>query len=190
MLTDTIYVDPNQYIGRPERTRLPEEEACYDLLEKLQIPFARADHDPAMTIELCHEVEKILGAKICKNLFLTNRQGTEHYLLLMPGDKPFKTKYLSAQLGCARLSFAGEDMLWEIMKLRPGSATVFGLLQESANRVHLVIDRALLSEVLFACHPCYNTSTLSFSTDSLMSKLLPAMGAVPTLVDLPEVMDG
>lgn len=190
MLTDTFSVDPKKYFGRPETARLPEEEACYDLLQRLQIPFARADHDPAMTIELCHEVEKILGAKICKNLFLTNRQGTAFYLLLMPGDKPFKTKFLSAQLDCARLSFAGEAALWELMKLRPGSATVFGLLQESAGTVQLVIDKALLEEPYFACHPCYNTSTVSFSTEDLIHKLLPAMGFTPTLVELPEVCDG
>lgn len=190
MLTNSFYVDPTRYIGRPEETRAAEEEACYDLLQQLNIPFTRADHDPAMTIELCHEVEKVLGAKICKNLFLTNRQGTEFYLLLMPGDKPFKTKFLSAQLGCARLSFAGEDALWDLMKLHPGSATVFGLLQKSANAIHLVIDRALLAETAFGCHPCYNTSTVSFSTEHLIEKLLPSLGFTPTFVDLPEVCDG
>lgn len=190
MPTDTFYVDPNRYTGRPAEARAPEEDACYDLLERLLIPFARVDHEPAMTIELCHEAEKVLGAKICKNLFLTNRQGTAFYLLLMPGDKIFKTKFLSAQLGCARLSFAGEAALWELMKLKPGSATVFGLLQEQAKQIHLVIDKALLTEDAFACHPCYNTSTLSFATKQLIEKLLPAMDITPTYVDLPEACDG
>ena len=189
MLTDAFYVDPMKYDGRPVDSRQPEELACYRLLERLEIPFFRVDHAPAMTIELCHEAEKVLGAKICKNLFLTNRQGTQFYLLLMPGDKPFKTKYLSAQLGCARLSFAGEDALLELLGLRPGSATVFGMMRQSAKPVHLVIDRSLLLEEIFACHPCFNTSTVCFQTEQLLQKLLPAMEVVPTFVDLPEVFD-
>ena len=104
-----MYIDPILYSGRPTDDRIPQELAIYDRLEELNIPFVRVDHDRADTIEICEEVEKVLGSKICKNLFLCNRQQTQFYLLMMPGDKPFKTKYLSAQLGCARLSFADAE---------------------------------------------------------------------------------
>ena len=96
--------------GRPETTsgRLDKEIRVYDLLDKLGIAYQRVDHEATMTMEACEEVDRILGddTTICKNLFLCNRQETNFYLLLMPGDKPFKTKDLSAQINSARLSFA------------------------------------------------------------------------------------
>lgn len=183
-----FHLDQVLRTGRPSDSRESQELACYDILERLDIPYERVDHDPAMTIELCHEVEKVLGARICKNLFLCNRQKTEFYLLLMPGDKAFKTKFLSAQLGCSRLSFAEENALWDLMRLRPGSATVFGLLVESAKEIHLIIDKDLLTEDYFACHPCFNTSTVRFCTSDLLKHLLPAMGICPVFVELPEVV--
>lgn len=78
------------YEGRPERLhrQAPKEQRCYDILDRLGIAYSRVDHEHADTIEACHEIEQTLGAEICKNLFLTNRQQTEFYLLLMPGDKP------------------------------------------------------------------------------------------------------
>lgn len=91
-----MYIDPVCHTGRPSDQRIPQEEAVYDKLEELGIEFARVDHDHADTMEDCLKIESILGAKICKNLFLCNRQQTEFYLLMMPGDKPFKTKFLSA----------------------------------------------------------------------------------------------
>ena len=87
-------IDPTLYKGRPAGTRIPKEERCYELLDRLGVEYCRADHEHADTIEQCHEIEKLLGAEICKNLLLTNRQMTDIYLLLMPGDKPFKTKIL------------------------------------------------------------------------------------------------
>ena len=93
--------------GRPEDCsgRLDKEIKCYDFLDALGVEYQRIDHEPAMTMEVCAEIDKSLHAVICKNLFLTNRQETAFYLLLIPGDKPFKTKFLSAQLGVSRLSF-------------------------------------------------------------------------------------
>ena len=106
--------------GRPadESGRLEKETAVYDLLEQLDIPFTRADHEPAFTMDACEEVAAALETKICKNLFLCNRQKTSFYLLLMPGDKPFHTKEITSQLGCARLSFAKEEAL-EQLRLNP-----------------------------------------------------------------------
>ena len=69
-----MYIDPTLYTGRPADDRIPQELAIYDKLEELNIPYVRVDHDRADTIEICEEVEKVLGSKICKNLFLCNRQ--------------------------------------------------------------------------------------------------------------------
>ena len=85
------------------------------------------DHDPADTIAACHEIEKVLGAPICKNLVLCNRQKTAFYLLLMEGDKPFRTKDLSKQIGSARLSFAAPEDMETYLGVTPGSATILAL---------------------------------------------------------------
>ena len=101
--------------GSPENTadRTDRERRSYALLDRLGVSFVRTDHPdrPATTMEVCAEVDAVLGVRICKNLFLCNRQKTKFYLLVMPGDKPFRTKELSAQMGISRLSFAGSEGL-------------------------------------------------------------------------------
>ena len=186
MLTDELQIDRTRYEGRPSQPRSAGEDSCYDLLERLSIRFFRVDHSPAGTIALCHAVEAVLGTDICKNLFLCNRQKTEFYLLLLRGDKPFKTKYLSRQLGVSRLSFADGADMERLLGIQPGNATVLGLKNDKEQAVRLVIDRSVLEAERFACHPCINTSTVSFLTSDLVEKLLPALGYTPTVVDLPE----
>ena len=140
-----MYISEMQH-GRPADVREAVETACYDLLDKLEIAYERVDHDEAATIELCEAVDEILGTEICKNLFLCNRQKTQFYLLLLEGNKVFKTKYLSAQLGCARLSFASGEDMEQMLGVRPGSATVLALMNDKENAVQLVIDKTLLSQ--------------------------------------------
>ena len=96
-----MYIDPTRYSGRPAdcASRLLKEQRCYDLLGRLGIAYFRVDHDHADTIEACEAVEQVLGEKICKNLFLCNRQKTQFYLLMLEGEKVFKTRDLSKQLG-------------------------------------------------------------------------------------------
>lgn len=99
--------------GRPEHIegRLKKEIRTYDLLDSLGVSYERIDHEAAFTMEACEEIDRTLDCMICKNLFLCNRQKTNFYLLMIPGDKVFKTKELSHQIGSARLSFASpEDM--------------------------------------------------------------------------------
>lgn len=172
--------------GRPAdfSGRLPKEQRCYELLDSLGVEYARVDHEHADTIEACHEIESTLGALICKNLFLTNRQQTEFYLLLMPGDKPFKTKLLSKQIGTARLSFASPEHMERYLDITPGSVSVLGLMNDGG-KVHLVIDRDLLKGEFIGCHPCINTSTLRLRTEDVIGKLLPAVGHEYSLVELP-----
>ena len=172
--------------GRPAdfSGRLPKEQRCYELLDSLGIEYARVDHEHADTIEACHEIESTLGALICKNLFLTNRQQTEFYLLLMPGDKPFKTKLLSKQIGTARLSFASPEHMERYLDITPGSVSVLGLMNDGG-KVHLVIARDLLKDEFIGCHPCINTSTLRLRTEDVIGKLLPAVGHEYSLVELP-----
>jgi Ala-tRNA(Pro) deacylase len=135
-------------------------------------------------MEVCAEVDAILDVHICKNLFLCNRQKTNFYLLVMPGDKPFKTKELSKQMGISRLSFADESFMEQFLDIHPGSVSVLGLMNDKEHRVKLAIDEDVLKEEMFGCHPCENTSSIRFKTRDLMEKILPALNITPTIVHL------
>lgn len=176
--------DIKLYDKRPDDERLPKETAVYDLLEKLDIGYLRADHPTADTMEDCEVIDKALGVNIAKNLFLCNRQKTCFYLLIMPSDKGFRTKDLSAQINSARLSFADADAMQEYLGLTPGSVSVMGLMNDKDKLVKLLIDRDLLSNEYFGCHPCINTSSLKIKTDDIMNRLLPFLGFQPVIVDL------
>ena len=170
--------------GRPEEPRQPREQAAYDLLDRAGVRFDRIDHSAAATIEDCHAVEQYLDTTVCKNLFLCNRQKTRFYLLLLPGDKVFHTKDLSAQIGASRLSFAPGEKMEELLGTTPGSVSVLSLLFDRERQVQLLIDHDVLKPAFFACHPCLNTSTLQFPTRDLVDKILPALGVSPIYVTL------
>ena len=169
---------------RPTDDRLPVELAVYDMLEKLGVAYLRADHSAAQTMEDCIAVDRLLGVELCKNLFLCNRQKTVFYLLLMPADKEFRTKDLSAQINSARLSFASAESMQELLGVTPGSVSVMGLMSDSKHRIRLLIDRELLDREYFGCHPCINTSSLRIRTADLIGKILPFLGYEPTVVEL------
>ena len=183
-----MVIDPNIYTGGAEG-RMEKEMRSYALLDSLGIEYQRVDHEHADTIEQCEQVEQLLGCKICKNLFLTNRQQTDFYLLIMPGEKPFKTKLLSRQIGSARLSFASPEHMERYLDITPGSVSVLGLMNDKGGAVRLLVDRDLLKEEYFGCHPCINTSSLRLKTADVFEKLLPAMGHAPTYVELPWVIE-
>lgn len=173
--------------GTPDtKGRLKKEIKVYDFLNHTEIDFSVIDHDTADTMEICREIEATLGADICKNLFLCNSQATSFYLLLMPGKKAFKTKFLSKQINSSRLSFGSAENLEKYLDITPGSVSVMGLLNDSEKAVKLLIDKDLLSLSHIGVHPCINTSTLKISTDDLINKIIPAMGRDYTVVDLPD----
>ena len=141
------------YKGRPDTNegRLEREIRVYDFLDDHGIEYWRTDHAPADTMEVCSEIDAVLGATICKNLFLCNRQKTQFYLLMMPGDKPFKTKEITSQIGSARLSFA------------------------SPEDVQLLVDEDVMKGEYLGCHPCVNTSSMKVRTEDIFGKFLEAV---------------
>lgn len=173
--------------GRPTDCsgRLEREVRVYDLLDKLGIEYERTDHEEANTMEKCNEIDKILDTIIYKNLFLCNRQQTEFYLLMMPGDKPFKTKYITKQLGCSRLSFAPSEKMLEYLDIKPGAVSIMGLMNDKDNKIQLVIDKPVVESETLGCHPCVCTSSLKFKTKDIIEKFLPAVHHEPIIVDLP-----
>jgi Ala-tRNA(Pro) deacylase len=192
------------YKGRPEDLsgRLDREIRVYDLLDSLHVEYDRLDHEPAMTMEVCAEIDaafermpleafkadlstdKSKHAIVCKNLFLTNKQHTKYYLLMMPGDKKFLTKDLSAQINSARLSFAGEDEMLKYLDVTPGSVSVLGLMNDKDNAVQLLIDSDVLRSEYVGCHPCMNTSSLRMLVKDLTEKILPAIHHEAIVVNL------
>lgn len=194
----------NIYKGRPDNTagRADRELRVYDLLDKLSIEYERVDHEPAMTMEVCEQINAAFGrmtlaefqaepdeqrtqhAIVCKNLFLCNRQKTHFYLLLMPGDKKFLTKDLSAQINSARLSFAGEEEMLKYLDVTPGSASVAGLMNDHTGVVQLLIDADVLRSEYIGFHPCMNTSSLRLRTCDLIDKVIPALKHNPIIVKL------
>ena len=164
--------------GRPVDTagRLEKEIRTYDLLDRLGVEYERIDHEPAMTMEDCKEVDQLLEAVICKNLFLCNRQKTAFYLLMIPDTKVFHTKDLSAQIGSARLSFAKPEYMEEFLDITPGSVSVMGLMNDKERRVQLLVDEDVLDGEYIGCHPCINTSSIRFKVKDLVEKVIPAMG--------------
>lgn len=172
--------------GRPADfdARLPKEQRVYELLDRLGLEYQRVDHEPAMTMEACIAVDEALGATMCKNLLLCNRQCTDFYLLLMPGGKPFKTSVLSKQIGSSRLSFADGSYMEQFLDITPGSLSVLGLMNDKDRRVRLLIDGEVLTGEYIGVHPCINTSSLRIRTADLMEKLIPELGHEPTMVTL------
>ena len=136
-----MYINETLFNTHPETTATEKEMASYIFLEDNGVEYIRAEHDEAATIELCENIEKVIDAKICKNLLLCNRQQTDFYMLLIPGDMPFKTKYLSRQIGSARLSFASGEQMTELLNVTPGSLTVLSLVFDKEQKVKLLIEK-------------------------------------------------
>ena len=173
--------------ARPQdiQGRLEREVKVYDMLDSLGIEYLRTDHEEANTMEACNAIDEVLGVIMCKNLFLCNRQETDFYLLMMPGDKPFKTKDLSKQINSARLSFGKPEFMEEFLDIKPGAVSIMGLMNDTGKRVRLLIDKPVLESEFTGCHPCVNTSSLKIKTRDLLEKFLPATGHEFTMVDLP-----
>lgn len=182
-MTDLISV----FEGRPTdgAPRSEAETAVYDFLDAAGASYKTCCHPAAFTMEECEAVRRAVDAPVFKNLFLTNRQQTDFYLLMIPADKPFKTKFLSGQLGCARLSFASAEAMEELLHIHPGAVSPMGLIHDKDRRVRLIVDNDLKDCPVYACHPCVNTASVVLSLSDLLDKVIPLTGHTHTYVALP-----
>ncbi len=171
--------------GRPIETREEKEERVYNFLDELNVHFERVDHDALFTIEACQKVDKILGFEICKNLFLTNSNRSQLYLLLMMPNKNLSTKDLKVQINSSRLSFGSSDLLLSTLNLTPGSVNLCALLFDKENKVQLLIDEDILKQEYFGFHPMKNTSTIKVKTTDVAEKIIPALKHNPIIVNIP-----
>lgn len=172
--------------GRPADLsgRLPREIRTYDYLDDLGIRYFRTDHERADNMEACNEIDAVLGVLICKNLFLCNMQKTSFYLLMMPGNKKFKTKELSSQIQSSRLSFAEPEDMLRFLDIEPGAVSVMGLMNDKEQKVQLLIDDDVLKGEFIGCHPCVCTSSLKIRTQDLIHVFLPSVGHEYRIVHL------
>ncbi|MDO4218757.1 MAG: prolyl-tRNA synthetase associated domain-containing protein [Synergistaceae bacterium] len=164
--------------GRPTELtgRLDKEIRTYNLLDRLGIVYERVDHEGAETMEACVEINKTIApAAICKNLFLCNTQRTKFYLLMVKGEKKFKTKNVSKQINSARLSFAPSEDMKKYLDITPGSVSVLGLMNDKNNSVQLLVDKDIINSEYVGCHPCINTSSLRLKTSDVFDKFLKAI---------------
>ena len=140
-----------------------KEERVYVVLDELGIPYTRHEHPPVFTVE---EAEKhwtqITGAH-CKNLFLRNKKGNRHYLVILEAAKVADLKSLNKLLGEDRLSFASEKRLMRYLGLETGAVSAFGLINDSENLVQVVIDEDLKKAEAVNFHPNVNTATVGIS---------------------------
>ena len=165
--------------GRPQNGtgRTDKELRVYDFLDQLGIKYERIDHGAVETMEDCIEIDQALApAVVCKNLFLTNSKEDRYYLLMMLGDKKFRSSEVAGQIGSTRLSFASAERMKEYLDIRPGSVSVMGLMNDTGHRVKLLVDEDLLAHELLGCHPCVNTSSLRLKTGDVLERFVPATG--------------
>lgn len=170
---------PTDLAGRAER-----EIRVYDLLDRLGIEYESMDHPAVTTMEGCRMVDERLHALICKNLFLCDRRREHYFLLMLPGEKKFRTAEVSALAGSGRLSFASQEDMDRMLDLTPGAVSVMGLMNDQEKKVQLLIDEEICEEEYFGCHPCVNTTSLRFRVADLLERVLPAIGHEPVRVRL------
>lgn len=170
--------------GRPQDKRIDKEERVYDLLDQLDIEYQRIDHEEANTMEVCLEIEKNLKSTICKNLFLVNSNKSQYYLLMLKGNKKFKTKVISKQINSSRLSFGSNEKMLEYLDITPGSVSFLGLMNDYDFKVQLLMDKDLLQDEYLGCHPCINTSSLRIKMKDVFEKTIPALHHEPIFVEV------
>ena len=133
------------------------------VLDGLGIRYERVDHPPVFTVEEAVPYWRGIDATHCKNLFLRNKKGNRHYLVVVAHDKAVDLRRLAGQVGDDRLSFASPERLAAHLGLTPGAVSPFGLINDTAHAVQVVVDSEVRAARRVAFHPNANTSTLALS---------------------------
>ncbi|HRC79913.1 MAG TPA: prolyl-tRNA synthetase associated domain-containing protein [Sedimentibacter sp.] len=140
-----------------------EEEKLYELLDSLGIKYVRYEHKPVYTVEEADNLDIDIPGQHCKNLFLRNKKGNIHYLVLADSKKYIDLKALSKEIGSSGLSFASEERLNKYLGLKTGSVSPFGLINDVEKQVIVLIDKDLTDKDLVNFHPNVNTATIGLS---------------------------
>jgi len=135
-------------------------ENVYQVLDSLGIKYKKFEHPVVHTVEDANKLGLEIEGGINKCLFLRNKKGDKHYLVLIRGSKRLDLKKLEELLSETRLSFASPERLMTYLKLIPGSVSPFGLINDSDKAVTAIVDDELLTNDELALHPNINTQTL------------------------------
>lgn len=163
--------------------------AVYAALDAMQIPYKTVSHAPTASIQSCAAAGDALGAVVCKNYFLVTKSGKNICLCLVRPNVRLRTADISKQVASPRLSFAGDELLWDCLRTHPGAVSPMGLLFDSQKRVRLLADRALKDVPRLAFHPCDNTRTLAMSSEDFFERFVPALGRETEWVDVHDFLD-
>ncbi len=142
----------------------PEEDSLFKALTELGIAWERYEHPPVFTVEEAERHWTEVRGLHCKNLFLRNKKGNHHYLVVIESSKQADLRRLNSLLGEDRLSFASPERLKKHLGLDPGSVSPFGLLNDNSREVIVVLDQDLRLAKTVNFHPNVNTATVGIST--------------------------
>jgi Ala-tRNA(Pro) deacylase len=157
----------------------------YSVLESLGIPYQRHDHEAAFTVEQAERIYGHLPGAHTKNLFLRNKRGDRHYLLVVPSHRPVDLKALRGVLNEASLSFASPERLMAHLGVIPGSVTPLGLIHDTEHRVTVIVDRELLGAAALNFHPNTNTATVTLAPPDF-ERFLKHCGNPVRFVEIPQ----
>lgn len=161
------------YTDIPSELTTVVQEQAYQVMEELGISFERVATDEVITMEDCQQINERLKMNMVKTLFLCNRQQTNFYLFVTRGDKPFRSKDFSKALEIARVSFASEELMAEMLGTKIGAATVFSTLVDSEKKVQIVFDQEVVNDQWYGCSDGTTTGYLKIATKEIVEKLLP-----------------
>ena len=142
----------------------PAEAKVLEILDKLGIEYTRREHPPVFTVEQAEKHWSDITGAHCKNLFLRNKKGNRHYLVILLSRKQADLRSLNEKLNEDRLSFGSPDRLKKYLGLEPGSVSPFGLINDPRKEVTVIVDQDLKQEARVNFHPNVNTSTVGIST--------------------------
>lgn len=142
-------------------------QKVYDRLNSLSIPFEIIEHEAALTVDEMEKVLPEMDAQVCKNLFLRDQKGKQHYLVVMPKEKPFNLKEFEASQGLGKMSFASEKRLLKYLDVPSGSVSPLGLINDETAHVIVYMDASLKQYDAVGVHPNVNTATVTFSSKDL-----------------------
>lgn len=143
----------------------------YDLLNAKNIPFTCTEHRRVYSMEELDALEMPADAVICKNLFLRNNNGKQHFLLTIPADTLIDLKQLATSLGSSRLSFASAERLEKYLGLQSGLVSPFGLLNDTSKNVIFISSKNLPLSAIIGIHPNDNTATVWLTFGDLLALL-------------------
>ncbi len=156
----------------------------YDFLALHGIAYLRCDHPPVATVADVERLVPPLDGARTKNLFLRDKKGVRHALVVVAADKPVDLSRLAAGIGLERPSFGSPERLQKLLGIAPGAVSLLALVNDEAHAVELFVDRDLWQSNALQCHPLVNTVTLVISRED-MERFLAATGHVHRLVDVP-----